>query len=71
MNKLQWNFHWNSNIFIRENGIQNVVSEMASILSRRQCVNNTIQSCVKAYSRTRDSWGIHVDMGPLPVAPFY
>ena len=38
MNKLQWNFNRNSNIFIQENALQNVVCEMASILSRPQCV---------------------------------
>ena len=38
MNKLQWNFNRNSHIFIQENTLQNVVCEMASILSRPQCV---------------------------------
>ena len=38
-NNLQWNFNWNSNIFIRKNALENVVCEMASILSRPQCVN--------------------------------
>ena len=37
-NKLQWNFNRNSNIFIQENAFENVVCEMASILSRPQCV---------------------------------
>ena len=32
-------FSQNSNIFIQENALQNVVCEMASILSRPQCVN--------------------------------
>ena len=40
-NKFQWNFNRNLNIFIQENAIGNVVCEMASILSRPQCVNNT------------------------------
>ena len=31
MNKLQWNFNRNSNIFIQENAFENVVCEMASI----------------------------------------
>ena len=39
-NKLQWNFNHNSNIFIQENAFENVVCEMASILSRPQCVNS-------------------------------
>ena len=37
-NKLQWTFNRNSNIFIQENVLENVVCEMASILSRPQCV---------------------------------
>ena len=38
-NKLQWSFNRNSNIFIQENALEDVVCEMASILSRPQCVN--------------------------------
>ena len=37
-NKLQWNLNRNSNIFIKENAFENVVCEMASFLSRSQCV---------------------------------
>ena len=37
-NKFQWNFNRNSNIFIQENALENVICEMASILSRPQCV---------------------------------
>ena len=37
-NKLQWNFNRYSNIFIQESAFENVVCEMASILSRPQCV---------------------------------
>ena len=36
----QWKFNQNTIIFIDENARQNVVCEMASILSRRQCVND-------------------------------
>ena len=39
-NKLQWNVTRNSYIFIKENPFENVVCEMASILSRPQCVNS-------------------------------
>ena len=35
-NKLPWNFNRNSNIFIQENALEDVVCEMASILSRPQ-----------------------------------
>ena len=41
MNKFQWNFNQNSSILIQENALENVVCEMASILSRAQCVNDT------------------------------
>ena len=43
-NKFQWNFNRNSNIFIQENALENVVCEMASILFRPQCVNSSITS---------------------------
>ena len=45
-NKLQWNFNRNSNIFIQENALEHVVCEMASILSRPQCVNGLIVSAL-------------------------
>ena len=38
VNKLQWNLKRNSYIFIQENAFENVVCEMAAILSRPQCV---------------------------------
>ena len=38
-NKLQWNFNRNSYIFIKENVFENVVCDMAAILSRPQCDN--------------------------------
>ena len=44
MNKLQWNINRNSYIFIHENALENVVCEMASILSRPQCVNELMLS---------------------------
>ena len=42
MNKLQWNFNVNSYILIQENAFENVGCEMASILSRPQCVNTLL-----------------------------
>ena len=36
-NKLQWNLNRNSHIFIQENAFENVVCEMAAILSRPRC----------------------------------
>ena len=47
-NKLQWYFNRNSDIFIQENALENVVCEMASILSRPQCVKSPIW---QSYSR--------------------
>ena len=38
MNKLQWHFNPNSDIFFQENALESVVCEMASILSRPQSV---------------------------------
>ena len=40
MNKHQWNFYRNCNIFIQENAFESVVCEMAAMLSRPQCVNS-------------------------------
>ena len=37
-NKLLWYFNRNSNIFIQENALENVVCEMAYSLSRPECV---------------------------------
>ena len=37
----QWNFDWNSNIFINENAFQNV-RKLAAILSQPQCVKQTV-----------------------------
>ena len=37
--KLQWNWNQNTKLFIHENAFQNVVCEIASILSRRRWVN--------------------------------
>ena len=38
-NKFQWNLKRNLYIFIQENAFETVVYEMASILSRPQCIN--------------------------------
>ena len=38
MHKFQWKLKRNSYIFIQENALKNVVCEIASILSRLQCV---------------------------------
>ena len=38
--KLQWNFNQNTKLFIHENASENIVCEMAAILSRGRRVNN-------------------------------
>ena len=43
LNKLQRNFNWNFNIFIHENSFENVVCEIAAILSRWKCVNGFLK----------------------------
>ena len=48
MNKLQWNFNQNFNIFIQENAFESVDCEMKAILSRPQCVNEQPVSKVGA-----------------------
>ena len=56
-NKLQWNFNRNRNIFIQEKALENVVCEMASILSRPQCVSKDVHlfraytdnSCIRTW----------------------
>ena len=40
-NKLWWNSHWHSIIFIQKNASGNVICEMATILSRRRWVKLT------------------------------
>ena len=39
-NKFQWKLIWNSNFFIQENAFENVICEMATILSRGRWVNS-------------------------------
>ena len=41
--KLQWNFNRNSKSFIQENAFESVVCDMATILSRPQCVKSKPQ----------------------------
>ena len=46
MNKLQWNFNQNSNIFIKKNALEHVVCNMASIFSQPLCVNMSSDLCL-------------------------
>ena len=72
-NKLKWNFNWNSNIFIHENALQNGVCEMASILSRPQCVNT---DCLVLFSvwftgtfKTASNWSFEFYFYRWPHVP--
>ena len=53
-NKFPWNLIRNSNIFIQENAIENVVWRMAVILCRPQCVNDSSD-------KVRVSPGLYLD----------
>ena len=48
--KFQWNFSWNSNIFIHENAFEHVVCEMAAILFRGDFLKLV---CLKLVCRQR------------------
>ena len=54
-NKLQWNLHQNSYIFIQENAFENVVWKTAAILSRPQCVNTLLTVLGLTYAWTNYS----------------
>ena len=49
-NKFQWNSNRNSYIFIQENALENVVCEVAFILSRPQCVKLHTLFCGALFS---------------------
>ena len=46
-NKIQWNLNRNSYVFIQENASENIVCEMAAILSRGRWVNTLYQSSAR------------------------
>ena len=60
-NKFQWSFNRNSYIFIQENALENVVCEVALILSRPQCVKikTTIDGIPFGWIPFRNDQGIH------------
>ena len=62
MNKLQWNFNQNSNIFIKENALEHVVCDMASILSRPQCVNMSSDLCLSQEFISDNDFIFHYDL---------
>ena len=56
-NNFHWNFNRNSKLFSQENAFENVVCEMAAILSRPQCVNiNDIQYHRVTFLCTNSLW---------------
>ena len=55
-NKHQWNFNRNSIIFIHENALEHVVCEMASILSRPQCVEEKKKMLLQLSTHSWRRW---------------
>ena len=56
-NKLQWNFNRNSYKFIQDSPFENVVWEMATILSRPQCVKSS-------HSNSFEDWApVYINYG--------
>ena len=62
-NKLQWNSNLNSYIFIQENASENVVCEIAPILSWPQCVNETAPAASSLPTRVHCNQGQTVHYG--------
>ena len=65
-NKFRWNLKRNSCIFVKENAFENVVYEMAFILSRPQCVNidfsnNYYLLCIATAKKKKKSWWQCID----------
>ena len=56
-NMFQWNFHQNSKVFIHENALENVVCEMAAILSLFQCVNAAVIAWSNVIGYCLTHWG--------------
>ena len=54
-NKLQWNFNQNTKLFIHEKASENIVYEMAAILSRERWVNCLYTYSLPSHSLTK-SW---------------
>ena len=60
MNKLQWNSKSKYKIFIQENAFENVVFEMAAILSWGRWVKSTLLN--------KAEWHIHTSMNYVTIA---
>ena len=56
-------FNWNPNIFIQENALENVICEMASILSHPQCVKGWTKYC-RLHRWKGQYWSIILCMRP-------
>ena len=61
-NKFQWNFSQKSNYFIQENAFENVICEMATILSRGKWVNTTMLTFGNRF--TIKNWKEIIPPGP-------
>ena len=68
--KFKWNLNRNLCIFIHDNALENVVCEMASILSRPQCANGQISlSCFRGVLSGIRNRPPRPSQWPLPVHP--
>ena len=63
-NKLQWNFSHNTTLFIHENASENIVCEMAAILSRWRLVKANLASKLNAYFEFIFFWGVSLIESP-------
>ena len=60
MNKLQWYLERNSYFFVQENEFENVVCEMAAILSQPQCVE-----MLNVFLAIFEGQQVHVPLDPV------
>ena len=59
-NKLQWNFYQNTKLFLHENVFQNIVCEMAAILSRGGWVKGLSQQCCEMISNENEHYHAYI-----------
>ena len=58
-NKFQWNINRNKYILVQEKAFENVVYEITTVLSRRQCVNSLRPSDAYMRQWTNHHWLVH------------
>ena len=73
-NKLQWNLNQNTKLFIHENASENIVCEMAAILSRVWWVKGWLNSMlpkVSPQSPNNTASCFKIKHLPIPCSPYY